>query len=322
VERSSETSRRQGMSAAQPPELATWLLRNFGCSGNNEAVIGDLAERYSKGKTPGWYWRQAIVTTIVSAFENKQFRTVSALGGILTGLLVLLASMPTAAGNSMIVHSDSGLAILFAFLVIVGVALAFALSLALVFARKFRSAARISMTALGLTIALPLLVAVAALLTPQTIVKLGDMYCEDIRCIGIDQVEKESRGTEAVYKLNVRLFSDANTVKVSFGSVSLYLQDDRGQRFPLIQDSSAVPYDVVLDPQQTIKTTLTFAASKDSKELFLTDGPRVPASAAKPASIGGKKAPFWAPLAGAWGFLASFGNDAHPLHKPTMLRVL
>ena len=34
------------MRSDQPPKLAHWLLDHFGCSPNNEAVIGDLDERY------------------------------------------------------------------------------------------------------------------------------------------------------------------------------------------------------------------------------------------------------------------------------------
>src|SRR5262249_39699760 len=127
---------------------------------------------------------------------------------------------------------------------------------------------------------------------------------------------------DTLYKLNVRIFSDANSVRVSFSAVSLFLQDERGRRFPLLEDPSAIPYDTSLDPQQSMNTRLTFKVPADVKELFLTEGPRIPATAAKPASIGGKRPPVWAPLAGVWFYLASFGNDGHPLHKPTMMRVL
>ena len=58
------------MTPSRPPRLATWLLKNFGCSENNEAVIGDLAERYSRGGRALWYWRQVIVAVVVSAIQN------------------------------------------------------------------------------------------------------------------------------------------------------------------------------------------------------------------------------------------------------------
>ena len=34
------------MTRKHPPVIPTWLLRTLGCSPNNEAVLGDLAEDY------------------------------------------------------------------------------------------------------------------------------------------------------------------------------------------------------------------------------------------------------------------------------------
>lgn len=43
------------MSLAQPPKIARWLLNHFGCSPNNDAVIGDLDEKYRHGCSDfGW----------------------------------------------------------------------------------------------------------------------------------------------------------------------------------------------------------------------------------------------------------------------------
>jgi hypothetical protein len=207
-------------------------------------------------------------------------------------------------------------------LLMIAAVIALGVSVILLFERKLRSAAKVGITTLGAIVAWPVLVGLVSAVTPQTIVKLGDSYCDDIRCIGIENVETETRGSQTLYKLKVRLFSDANTVKVSFGSVSLFLQDERGRRFPMIDDPSVTPYDTYLEPQQSIETTLTFNAAADSKQLFLTKGPRTPATSANRASVGGKQPPFFAPVFGVWFYVASLGNDAHFLHKPTMLRVL
>jgi hypothetical protein len=56
--------------AIQPPPVATWLLRHFGCSPNNEAIIGDLDERYREGRSAAWYWRQAAASIVTSFFEE------------------------------------------------------------------------------------------------------------------------------------------------------------------------------------------------------------------------------------------------------------
>src|ERR1051326_2066080 len=62
--------------ATQPPAIATWLLRHLGCSPNNDAVIGDLAERYHKRRSRMWYWRQVLITVI-----SQQWNQITRLGG-------------------------------------------------------------------------------------------------------------------------------------------------------------------------------------------------------------------------------------------------
>ena len=58
------------MKFRKPPSLATWLLKQLGCSANNDAVLGDLVERYREGKPAAWYWKQALIAVVLSAFED------------------------------------------------------------------------------------------------------------------------------------------------------------------------------------------------------------------------------------------------------------
>ena len=77
------------MTPSQPPRLATWLLKHFGCSNNNDAVIGDLAERYQHGKTAGWYWHQALTSIVVTAFSEIRTHPLLNLRAALLGWIVL-----------------------------------------------------------------------------------------------------------------------------------------------------------------------------------------------------------------------------------------
>jgi hypothetical protein len=69
------------MNSEKPPVVATWLLQHLGSSPNNEAVIGDLEERYVN-HAPLWYWTQV-------------FRTIGAswLGGIASNWLSTLGAL-------------------------------------------------------------------------------------------------------------------------------------------------------------------------------------------------------------------------------------
>lgn len=186
------------------------------------------------------------------------------------------------------------------------------ISAVLTAARNFRLAKRTALTTLGGVAAWLLVVHAIALLAPRTIVKLGENYCEDINCLGIDEVHAQAQASATAYKLDVHIFSDANTVKASFKDFSLYLMDERGRRFPLVDDTSVVPYDSILDPGQSIKTSLTFAVAPDARQLFLTWDHQIPRNSEV------KPHPVWAPLIG-W---AMYGGSGYLLQKQAVLRVL
>ena len=70
------------MRSEKPPLVATWLLLHLGSSPKNESLIGDLAERYAGGHSPLWYWKQVLMTIVVSwlaEVTSNRFATISAL---------------------------------------------------------------------------------------------------------------------------------------------------------------------------------------------------------------------------------------------------
>jgi hypothetical protein len=54
----------------EPPRLATWILRIFSRHPDNEAILGDLCERYQVRPSSIWYWRQTFIE-IVSTLMRK-----------------------------------------------------------------------------------------------------------------------------------------------------------------------------------------------------------------------------------------------------------
>jgi hypothetical protein len=73
----------------EPPKVARWLLNHFGCGLNNEAVIGDLDERYCGGRSAVWYWRQALVALAVGFFREVRMHKALAVKAIIKGWLVV-----------------------------------------------------------------------------------------------------------------------------------------------------------------------------------------------------------------------------------------
>jgi len=58
------------MTSKEPPKIATWMLKHFGSDLNNDAILGDLAERYREKGSAMWYWRQAMSGIAVSLFRE------------------------------------------------------------------------------------------------------------------------------------------------------------------------------------------------------------------------------------------------------------
>jgi len=55
------------MRSEHPPVVATWLLERF-CA--DPGLAGDLIEEYAERRSPGWYWKQAIIA--VSVYSTSQ----------------------------------------------------------------------------------------------------------------------------------------------------------------------------------------------------------------------------------------------------------
>lgn len=208
----------------------------------------------------------------------------------------------------MVIHSGSAL-LGFAYLVTIAAAAGLLVSAGMLLARKSRTAAKVtgaSVASLGLYFLAHVMIGWTS---PQTVVKLGDSYCWDLWCMGIQKVTATPRGTDVAYKLDVRVFSDANTVKTSIDEARLFLVDDRGRRFSMIDDPSVIPIDTRLEPGQSIETSLSFVAPADATRLFL---------------MGDAPLPGHLPI--GWRFLAMY-MDLHLgyeklAHKPTVLSVL
>ena len=166
----------------------------------------------------------------------------------------------------MIVYSDSTLWTMVAYAVTCVTVVTCAIGASFLISRQFIKAARVLVLAIALfgTYVLGFVA-----LTPQRTVTIGESYCQDIWCIGLDRVTALPQAENIEYKIDVRIFSDANRVQTSAKGYTIYLADEKGRRFPLLPDASVVPYDTILSPRQSVQTVLTFVVAADAKRLYL-----------------------------------------------------
>jgi hypothetical protein len=73
------------MTPKQPPRIATWMLKYFGCGPQIETILGDLAEQYSQTTNRRWYWRQTMKAIPVSFFREIRVHKWKAARSVLTG---------------------------------------------------------------------------------------------------------------------------------------------------------------------------------------------------------------------------------------------
>jgi hypothetical protein len=79
--------------ANQPPVIAGWLLRHFGSSPNNDAIIGDLSEKSQAGQSRWWYWRQVLIAIVAGLWSEVTTHRLLTVRGVVSGWLSLLLLM-------------------------------------------------------------------------------------------------------------------------------------------------------------------------------------------------------------------------------------
>ncbi|HEY7334373.1 MAG TPA: hypothetical protein VH639_05785 [Bryobacteraceae bacterium] len=145
-------------------------------------------------------------------------------------------------------------------------------------------------------------VALVSLLTPRTVVNIGDTYCWDLWCVGIRNVNAIPQGRDVLYTAEVSIFADTSTaqrVPAAQAKQFFYALDEQGRRFAILRDLSFAGADVVVNPAESVKSTLAFLAPANTRKLYLT---------------GDMDVPPWVRL--------YFGSDLNPFHRRTLLRVL
>jgi hypothetical protein len=243
------------------------------------------------------------VFTEAIGMQVQRWKTIG-WAGLLGAAALCLTSWPVGQnpyitpGTQLVFRQDSNLGAMVGLLVFLVSIVGGLVSSILRQDGRSRAGKRVGWASAGTIIVYLASVLLVSLLTPRTIVSIGDSYCYDIWCIGVQSLNATPQGQNILYTARVRIFSDANRVSTSRAMDFLYARDDRGRRFPLIQDSSVIPADVSINPGESVETSLMFHAPANVRKLYLTGD-----YAVMP----------WVPL--------FFGSDMSPLHRRTLLRL-
>lgn len=74
--------------ASKVPAIPAWFVDHVACSLDNNALLGDLAERFAEGRSAAWYWKQAAVSIIASLFAQIRREPSTILRGVTAGWLI------------------------------------------------------------------------------------------------------------------------------------------------------------------------------------------------------------------------------------------
>ena len=150
---------------------------------------------------------------------------------------------------------------------------------------------------LGIFLAAYLGVVVAtSLASPRRMIQLNEPQCFDDWCVAVAQVEQTEAGSETLYSVAIRLSSRARGRPQRENGVSAYLLDARGRRYDAREDPQATPFNVLLNPGDSVTAMRRFLVPADTPDpgLVIAHG-RFPG-------------------------IFIIGDDQSLFHKPTVVR--
>ena len=209
-------------------------------------------------------------------------------------------------GNDLVFREASNAGAWAGFLVFVAAAIPSLAALFGIHDRKFHQAARAGRVCAAIVVPYLAALVLVSLLTPGTIVNIGDSYCYDLWCLGVKQVNATPSGPDILYTAEVRIFVDSSHphhLPAEQAKDFFYVLDDQGRRYPLRQEASFVDADVSVQPGESVRSSLAFLAPANARKLYLMGN-------------GGRP---WVYL--PWVYLY-FGSDISLFHRRALLRIL
>jgi hypothetical protein len=109
-------------------------------------------------------------------------------------------------------------------------------------------------------------VILVSFVSPQRVLRIGDDQCWDDWCLTVTNVQRTPTENAIRYIVTIRISSRARRVAQRGRGTHVYLMDDRGRRYDPVPDPDAVPFDILLQPQEAMITTRVFELPADAHD--------------------------------------------------------
>jgi hypothetical protein len=113
------------------------------------------------------------------------------------------------------------------------------------------------------------MVALVSLFGARRVLNIGDPRCFDDWCIAVERVGRKPVHAAISYNVTLQISSRARRVSQRENGVVVYLTDQRGHRYDADPDTSDVPLNVLLEPQESVTAARAFEVPADAREIGL-----------------------------------------------------
>jgi hypothetical protein len=119
-----------------------------------------------------------------------------------------------------------------------------------------------------------LIVTVVSLVSPRRMILLKEPQCFDDWCVSVDHVDQTLAGSNILYAVTIRLYSRARGRAQRENGVKVYVLDDQGRRYEPQEDPQAVPFNILLNPGDSVIALRRFSlpAQAQNPELVIMHG--------------------------------------------------
>jgi hypothetical protein len=112
-------------------------------------------------------------------------------------------------------------------------------------------------------------VVVVSLVSPRRYLKADATQCFDDWCIGVAEFRWVPEGGGVAYRVDLRLSSRARRVSQRENNVVVYLTDQQGRRYDPVASTSATPFNVLLQPRESVVASRSFLVPAEAQDVGL-----------------------------------------------------